>query len=87
LRYATLKPFGFVNARTLYAITEEHIRKQSRPNGELMNTNFECLIAGIPCIRINPNTRSKGIILLYHGWISKIDDSYQKSRFMEREVS
>lgn len=39
-----------------------------------MNTNHGCMIAGIPCIRILPNTRSKGVILLYHGWISNMHD-------------
>lgn len=58
----------------LYAITAEHNGKQYRSDGELMNTNHECIIAGIPCIRINPKSLSNGIILLYHGWISKIQD-------------
>ena len=40
-----------------------------------MNTNNnECIIAGIPCVQINPNIEAKGAILLYHGWVSNIRD-------------
>lgn len=31
-------------------------------------------IAGIPCLQINSSMESKGIVLLYHGWISSIED-------------
>ncbi|OPG99603.1 hypothetical protein B2I21_01015 [Chryseobacterium mucoviscidosis] len=42
--------------------------------GELMDNYYEQLIAGIPCIWIKPNGQSKGILILYHGWVSNIKD-------------
>ncbi|WP_091017153.1 MULTISPECIES: alpha/beta hydrolase family protein [Paenibacillus] len=39
-----------------------------------MNNFLESSIAGIPCIQINSSNESKGIILLYHGWVSSIND-------------
>ncbi|WP_339302913.1 prolyl oligopeptidase family serine peptidase [Paenibacillus sp. FSL R5-0519] len=39
-----------------------------------MNNFIESSIAGIPCIQINSRIESKGVILLYHGWVSNIND-------------
>lgn len=39
-----------------------------------MNNFLESSIAGIPCIQINSRIESKGVILLYHGWVSSIND-------------
>lgn len=39
-----------------------------------MDNYYEQLIAGIPCIWIKPNCQSKGILILYHGWVSNIKD-------------
>lgn len=39
-----------------------------------MNNFNERIIAGIPCIQINSKIKSKGTILLYHGWVSNIND-------------
>ncbi|MEC0129154.1 alpha/beta hydrolase family protein [Paenibacillus pabuli] len=39
-----------------------------------MDNCSEQLIAGIPCLWIKPNCHSKGILILYHGWVSNIKD-------------
>ncbi|WP_433923257.1 alpha/beta hydrolase family protein [Paenibacillus taichungensis] len=39
-----------------------------------MDSYYEQLIARIPCIWIKPNCQSKGILILYHGWVSNIKD-------------
>lgn len=39
-----------------------------------MNNYHKQIIAGIPCIRINPHISSNGIVILYHGWVSNIND-------------
>lgn len=38
-----------------------------------MDDYISCRIAGFPCLQMNPPIKSKGTIVLYHGWGSTID--------------
>jgi len=40
-----------------------------------MGNYSNCHIAGIPCLQINPSiNKCMGTVLLYHGWVSTIND-------------
>lgn len=37
---------------------------------------FETNICGIPCLQINPSMKPIGVVLLYHGWVSNVNDYF-----------
>jgi dipeptidyl aminopeptidase/acylaminoacyl peptidase len=38
--------------------------------------SFQTNICGIPCLQVNPSMKPMGTVLLYHGWVSNINDYF-----------